>query len=248
MRSQLLTLILASGLALPATHSLTAQTPSVDNRLATQNALFEELYQADLKESPERATAFGDYRYNDQLSDRSFAAINRPHTADLANLARLKAISTTGFPEQDLLSHDLLSRVLQQRIDDYDLKEYEMPVDQMNGVHTGLADLPLSVPFDSVKHYEDYIARLHQIPRVLSQTTEVLRAGMKDKLMPVRFLIEKLPVQCQGIIDADPFLLPTKKYPTDISPEEQKRLTQEITDAVNREVIPAYRIFATFVR
>jgi len=45
--------------------------------------------------------------------------------------------------------------------------------------------MPLSMPFDSVKHYEDYIARPQQIPRVLSQTTEVLRAGMRDKLMPV---------------------------------------------------------------
>jgi uncharacterized protein (DUF885 family) len=99
-----------------------------------------------------------------------------------------------------------------------------------------------------VKHYEDYIARLHQIPRVLSQTTEVLRAGMKDKLMPVRFLAEKLPVQCQGIIDSDPFLLPTKKYPASISPEDQKRLTQEITDAINSDVIPAYKTFANFLR
>ena len=54
-----------------------------------------------------------------------------------------------------------------------------MPVNQQNGVHTRLADLPLSVPFDSVQHYEDYISRLHQIPRVLEQTTEVLRQGLK---------------------------------------------------------------------
>jgi uncharacterized protein (DUF885 family) len=247
MRPQLSTLLLACCLALPATQSLTAQTPSVDARLATQNALFEELYQADLKNTPERATAFGDYRYNDQLSDRSLAAIDRRHTADVANLARLKAITTTGFPEQDILSHDLLTRVLQQRLDDYELKDYEMPVDQMNGVHTGLADLPLAMPFDSVKHYEDYIARLHQIPRVLSQTTEVLRAGMKDNLMPVRFLLEKVPGQCNGIIQANPFLIPTKKFPASISPEDQKRLTAEITEAVNHDVIPAYRAFAAFI-
>jgi uncharacterized protein (DUF885 family) len=123
-----------------------------------------------------------------------------------------------------------------------------MPINQENGVHTGLADLPLAVPLDSVKHYEDYIARLHQIPRVLSETTEVLRAGMKDNLMPVRFLLEKLPVQCQGIIDADPFLIPTKKYPASISPEEQKRLTQQITDAIRTDVVPAYKSFATFLR
>jgi len=66
--------------------------------------------------------------------------------------------------------------------------------------------------------------------------------------MPVRFLLEKLPVQCQGIIDADPFLQPTKKFPTSISSEDQKRLTQQIADAINADVIPAYKTFAAFLR
>jgi uncharacterized protein (DUF885 family) len=220
----------------------------VADRLAAQNALFDEQYETDLRNFPERATAFGDYRYNDKLDEHSLEAIAKRDNADRDFLARLKAIPTTGFLDQDQLSHDLLIRVLEQRIADFDLKEYEMPVNQQNGIHTNFADMPLSVPFDSVKHYEDYIARLHQIPRALSQTTEVLRAGMKDKLMPVKFLIEKLPVQCDGIIEADPFLLPTKKYPAEISAEDQKRLTQQITDAINADVIPAYKTFAAFLR
>jgi uncharacterized protein (DUF885 family) len=222
--------------------------PPVAERLAAQNALFDEQYESDLREFPERATSFGDYRYNDQLSERSIAATERREKTDQAFLVRLEAISTTGFPDQDQLSHDLLVRGLEQRIADFELKEYEMPVNQFNGVHTALADLPNSVPLDSVKHYEDYIARLHQIPRSLSETTEVLRAGMKDKLMPVRFLLEKVPVQCEGIIEADPFLSPTNKYPTSISAEDRNRLTKRITDAVNGEVLPAYRTFAAFIR
>jgi uncharacterized protein (DUF885 family) len=219
----------------------------VSERLAAQNALFDEQYESDLRNFPERATSFGDYRYNDKLADYSLAAIAQRNETSRAFLGRLQEIPTTGFSDQDQLSHDLLIRVLQQRIADFDLKEYEMPINQQNGIHTSLADLPLSVPFDSVKHYEDYIARLHQIPRVLSQTTEVLRAGMKDNLMPVRFLVEKVPVQCQGIIDADPFLTPTKKYPAEISAEDQKRLTQQITAAIKTEVIPAYKSFASFL-
>ncbi|HWF05665.1 MAG TPA: DUF885 domain-containing protein [Candidatus Angelobacter sp.] len=228
--------------------SVFAQNPKpVADRLAAQNALFDEQYESDLRNSPERATAFGDYRYNDKLSDHSMASIAARHKTDVDFMQRLQAIPTTGFSDQDQLSHDLMLRVLGQRIADFDLKEYEMPVNQMNGIHTGLADLPLSVPFDSVKHYEDYIARLHQIPRVLTQTTESMRAGMKDKLMPVKFLVEKIPVQCQGIIDANPFLLPTKKYPASISADDQKRLTQQITDAINNDVVPAYKAFAAFV-
>lgn len=219
----------------------------VADRLAAQNALFDEYYETDLRNFPERATAYGDYRYNDKLAEYSLNAILQRHHSDEAFLARIEAIPSAGFSDQDQLSHDLLVRVLQQRIADFDLKEYEIPINQQNGIHTSLADLPLSMPFDSVKHYEDYIARLHQIPRVLTQTSEVLRAGMKDKLMPVRFLAEKLPVQCQGIIEADPFLLPTKKYPAGISPEDQKRLTQQITDAIHNDVIPAYKTFAAFL-
>jgi uncharacterized protein (DUF885 family) len=247
MRLQFLPLVFSFGFALSATQPMVAQTATVDSRLTAQNALFEELYQNDLKNSPERATSVGDYRYNDQLSDRSLDAIGHRHMEDVGFMTGLKAISTTGFPEQDVLSHDLLIRVLQQRLSDYGLKEFEMPVDQMNGIHTGLADLPLSMPFDSVKHYEDYIARLHQIPRVLNQTMEVLRAGLKDNLMPVRFLLEKVPGQCNGIVEANPFLIPTKKFPASISPDDQKRLTAEITDAVTKDVIPAYRIFAAFI-
>jgi uncharacterized protein (DUF885 family) len=228
--------------------SVFAQNPKpVADRLAAQNALFDEYYETDLRNFPERATAYGDYRYNDKLAEYSLDAILQRHHSDETFLARIEAIPSAGFSDQDQLSHDLLVRVLQQRIADFDLKEYEMPINQQNGIHTSLADMPLSMPFDSVKHYEDYIARLHQIPRVLTQTTEVLRAGMKDKLMPVRFLAEKLPVQCQGIIDADPFLIPTKKYPADISPEDQKRLTQQITDAINTDVIPTYKTFAAFL-
>jgi uncharacterized protein (DUF885 family) len=242
--------IMVAANAVAAGVSLRAQKPSdsLASRVAAQNAIFEEKYESDLRNFPENATAYGDYRYNDKLEDYSLAAIAERHKTDDAFLARLEEVSTAGFPDQDQLSHDVMMRVLQQRDADFALKEYEMPINQMNGVHTSLADLPLSVPLDSVKHYEDYAARLRQIPGALSQTSEVLRAGMRDKLMPVRFLLEKIPAQCDGIIEADPFLQPLKKYPADISADEQKRLSQEITEAVQSDVIPAYRGFAAFVR
>jgi uncharacterized protein (DUF885 family) len=227
--------------------SLNGAAVSVEARVATQNSLFEEYYQSELKAHPERATAYGDYRYNDRLDEYSLTALNDQHASDLNFLARLEAIPTKGFSEQDTLSQEVLRSTLRQRIDNYGFKEYEMPVNQMDGPHLHLADLPLAVPFDSVRQYEDYIARLHQIPRVFTQTEEVLRAGLKDNLMPVRFLIERVPGQCQGVIAADPFLLPTKKFPSGISSEEQQRLTKAITDAVTNEVLPAYKAFADFI-
>ncbi len=220
---------------------------SAESRVAAQNALLEEYYQTELKAHPERATAYGDYRYNDRLDEYSLAALAGQHANDQSFLARLEAIPTDGFPEQDTLSHAVLRSTLRQRLEDYSFKEYEMPVNQMEGPHLRFADLPLAVPFDSMKQYDDYIARLQQIPRVFAQTEEVLRAGVKDQLMPVRFLLEKIPAQCRGVAEADPFLLPTKKFPAAFTAQERERLTQAITDAVTREVLPAYKAFAEFI-
>jgi uncharacterized protein (DUF885 family) len=224
-----------------------SESDALASRITAQNALFEEQYQSDLKTHPERATSIGDYRYNDQVEDYSPAAYQRQDATDQGFLSRLNAISTTGFPEQDKLSHEVMQRSLMQRIANFKFKEYEMPVNHMEGPQTRFADWPLAVPLDSVKHYEDYIARLHQIPRAFDQSEETMRAGMKDKLMPVRFLLEKIPAQCEGIIASDPFLLPTKKFPASISAEDQQRLTKAITDTVNNEVIPAYKKFAAFI-
>jgi len=220
---------------------------SVQERLAAQNALFDEQYESDLKSHPEVATAYGDYRFNDQLNDYSLAGAASQHQRDEDFLARLQHIPVTGFAEQDVMSHQVMQRMLEQRIANFDLKEYEMPVNQMDGPQVHLADLPLAVPFDTLKQYEDYIARLRQIPRVFTQTEEVLRAGKGDGLMPVRFLLEKVPGQCLGVVAADPFLRPTRKYPDSISPEDQRRLTQEITETVVNEVLPAYVAFANFI-
>jgi uncharacterized protein (DUF885 family) len=247
MRNPFLTAMVAACLGVSGCASLNPGSATLESRLAAQNALFEEEYQADLKAHPERATSYGDYRYNDQLDDESLAAIASNHASDVAFLARLQGISIAGFSDRDTLSHQVMLHILQQRTRNYEFKEYEMPVSQMDGPCVHLADLPLAVPFDSAQRYEDYIARLHQIPRVFDQTEEVLRAGMKDHLMPVRFLLEKVPKQCEGVIAADPFLLPTGRFPASIPPEEQQRLSAAINEVVVNEVLPAYRAFGSFI-
>ena len=239
---------LAAAFALLLAASAVAQDKaSTDARLAAQNALFVDYWETNLKLNPTLATAVGDYRYNDKLGDNSLASIARRHEIDQSFLARISAISAEGFSEEDRTSHDLFLRNMQENVDDYDLKNYEMPISAQGGIHTRLADLPLSVPLDTVKHYEDYIARLHQIPTALQQAEEVLRAGVKDHLVIVKFVAEKIPAQANGVIAANPFLLPIKKMPASFSEKDKKRLTDAITTTVNNEVLPAYKQFASFI-
>jgi uncharacterized protein (DUF885 family) len=215
------------------------ETPSLQSRLERQNQLFEEkaVSDADPSSGGEKSV----------LGDFSLAASARQDAIDREFRTRLAAISSDGFPEQDRISHELMLRELDQRMTNYSLKNYEMPLTQFRGIHTDLADIPRSLPFHSVKDYEDYITQLHEMPLAFEQTIEVLKQGEKDGLMPVRFLLEQIPAQCQGIIAEDPFLLPTTKFPSSISALDQKRLTDEIISAASAEVLPAYRRFAAFV-
>ncbi len=222
-------------------------TSSVDARLTAQNLLFKQQFEDDMKASPQTATAYGDYRRNALLDERSLASEAEENATDLKYRAKLQAISTEGFPEQDRISHDLLLHVLDQRIADYTLKEYEMPLSQMDGVHTEIADLPRAVPLETVQHYEDYIARLHQVPRAFEQTMEALRQGEKDGLMPPRLLLEQIPAQCEGTISENPFVEPIKKFPAAFSEADRKRLSAAIEEVVKNDVLPAYHRFAEFV-
>ena len=193
------------------------------------------------------AISVGDYRYDDRLDDYTAAHRTAVNTENQAYLVRLTAISTAGFPDQDLLSHQLMERGLRQRIEDYNLKTWEMSISQQNGVHTSLSDLPNAVPLDSVKHYDDYIARLHQIPRALAESIDVLRLGVKDGLMQPRFILEKVAAQAADVAKSKPFLLPIQKIPASFSDADRQRITSEIQKAVDTEVVPAYLRFAAFI-
>jgi len=103
---------LVFGLVLVFGCSAFAEMAPVADRVAKQNALFEEYYQASLKNFPERATAYGDYRYNAQLAQVSLEEIARQHAEADDFLARLKAIPTDGMSDKDLLSH----RILEKRV------------------------------------------------------------------------------------------------------------------------------------
>jgi uncharacterized protein (DUF885 family) len=230
-----------------------APTPaSLDARREALKKLVAEEWEYEMHESPLAATVYGDYRYNDKLDDLSVAEVMRQDNASKDFLARLDAIDVSGFPEQEQLNKTLLARKLRQGMEDTDLKNYEMPLDQFNGVHLSLAQIPSGVPTDTSKQYEDYLARLHQVPRALDQIIELARLGEKDKLMPPKFVLELVAKQCDSIAaaegEASAFAGPLHKFPAAVSPQDQQRLHDAVVKAIDTEVRPAYVKLSRFVR
>jgi uncharacterized protein (DUF885 family) len=156
----------------------------VDDRRKELKQLIADEWEYEMRESPESATVFGDYRYNDRWSDNSLAHIQQ-QKKDIAEwLARFNAIDTAGFPEQEKLNQSLMVRNLKENLEGMELKTYEMPINQFFGAHLQLAQFVALVPLDSTKHYEDYLARLHEVSQLVSQLIEVLQQGEKINCCP----------------------------------------------------------------
>jgi uncharacterized protein (DUF885 family) len=225
---------------------------SLEARRAGLQRLLADEWEYTRRTQPELATRVGDDRYNDRLSDFSDKAIadNLQHTRQV--LRRFQAVDVTGFPEQEVLNRELMVRQLTETLKIAQFKDWEMPATQFGGVHLGYASLPFDTPFRNVKDYENYGARLQQIPRVLEQATAHMRQGLRDHLMPPKYLLEKVAGQAQGIADSSleksPFTDPLRKFPDTISESERARLRASIESMVKTEVAPAYAKFAKFVR
>ena len=212
----------------------------------------EEEWQHQLRTHPEFATAIGDPRYNDLLDDRSAAAAERETQYARDEIRLFSAMDTTGFPKQEVLNKTLMLRQLQDRVESAQFRPWEMPVNQMNGVHLDLATLATQMPFVTEKDYENYLARLHAVPHAFDQVTTNMQQGLRDELMPPKYLLEKVASQAEDIakkqLDESPFTKPLQKFPSAVSPPDRQRLTQSIEAAVRDEVEPAYAKFAAFVR
>jgi len=250
----LLSIALASSLLVtPAFYCANAQAAqSAAERSKALSTLFAEMWEDRLQHSPEFASYIGDKRWNDQLSDYSVAAYNEELARGRAYLLRLAEIDTTGLSEQEQLSKDLMARQLAEEQEAANFKPWEMPVDQFNGIQSELPQLVSILSFDTVKDYDDYIARMKKVPTAFQQISDNMMTGMDDHRVPPKYLLEKVLVQVNTIVqqkpEDTPFARPLKKFPAGISAAEQERIKAELLDAIQKQVLPAYARFAKFLQ
>ena len=243
---------LAAPLDTPAGANAAAPSPQVAERIKQLQTLLNEQWQYTLRNEPEFASILGDRRYNDRLSDFSQAAIDRDQRATREFLAKFEAIDTTGFPEQEKLNRDLMVRRLREQVEGEKFRSWLMPVTQFQGLHIDLPQLVTVLPFETTKDYEDYIARLKQIPRAFDETIIQMRNGKKAGLMPPKILLVQVVEQARAIASqppaASPFAQPTAKFPKAIPPADRVRLKRAVLAAIRTSVLPAYKKFTAFVR
>lgn len=255
MRSALLTfaaLAAISSVAMSSANmsSASAQEKPLAKPLAEQlNHLYAAEWEVTLREAPTFASHLGDLRYNDRWSDVSLAAIQRRHVHQQQVLAKLNAIDSAQLAAADRLNYLLFKHQTETDLAEYPFRFWLVPLNQREGIQdeNSLAD---SLRFQTVKDYEDWIARLVAFPAYMEQTIALMRQGIEEKIVQPKIVMRRVPDQIKRQIVDDPaqslYYKPLKTFPDDISAADRQRLETAAQKAIADGVVPAYKEFLAF--
>ena len=208
--------------------------------------LFERSWEAELAADPQSATYLGDTRYNDRWTDLSLAAIEKRVAADRATLESLKAIAREALTPAEQLDYDLFEREYRQRLATAPFKPWLYRIDHQGGIQT-LSEITELLPFQSIKDYEDWIARLNGIGTLVDKHIALLDLAVREGRTQPRVIMQRIPAQLaeQNVAKPEdsPFYAPFLRFPDSIDAARRKQLSSDGLRAIEAVVLPAYRRF-----
>jgi len=213
------------------------------------HAVFEAEWEWTLRENPTLASRLGDLRYNTAWTDISLEAIDRRHQHRLEVLKQLDEIETDALSQTDRLNHTLFRKQYETNVDGHAYQWYLVPMTHREGIQdaNSLAD---SLRFETVKDYEDWIARLRSFPAYMRQTIALMRGGIEARIVQPRVVMQRVPAQIARQVVDDPkrslFYKPFRDMPNDIGESDRSRLQKQAQQAIAEHVVPAYRELQTF--
>src|SRR5437870_7012587 len=119
-----------------------------------------------------------------------------------------------------------------------------MPINQMQGVQQNVAQTIAMMRVASAADYEDVVARLHGVPRLIEQTVALLEKGLETGITPPRVTLRDVPQQILNQVledaEASPLLRPFARLPETMGEADRHRLRREAVAAYKDHVAPAF--------
>ncbi|MGB3740180.1 MAG: DUF885 family protein [Pontixanthobacter sp.] len=162
--------------------------------------------------------------------------------------ARLDAIGTDRLSEPQQVNAAVLQSVLTEQIEDARFREWEMPFDSDSNFWSYLAP---QTGFQTVAEYDNYIARMHDIPRYFDEHIANARTGLARGFSVPQITLDgrDASIVPYTIADANhPFLTVIADMPERFSNADRARITEESRTVVTERVAPAYAELLKFMR
>ena len=188
---------------------------------------------------------------HDRWTDQSFAAIERREKDTVRALETLEAIDRMKLEGEDRLNYDLLVSDLTESIEGQRFPGEYMAVTQMSGVQQDVARMLSMMPGGSIGQYENIIARLAGVPKLVDDTISLLEKGLETGITPPKVTLRNLPQQVKNQLVEDPMESPLLRafveFPEMIADEDQERLRKAAVEIYSEGIAPAYQKLHAFL-
>jgi len=212
--------------------------------------LLSEQWEKGIIRNPEWASSLGDNRFNDKLNDTSYETILKRQGETRELQETVKKIDRSKLSEDDQLNYDLYLQGIEKQIEGFQFLSYLIPIDQMGGIQISFAGISNYMPFNNVKDYENYLARMRAFPTKLDQTIDLMKRGVKEGWVPPKIILVSVPDQIKAqfgkLVEESPLFKPFKDFPESIPSEEQTRLIDEMLSVLTEYVYPAYETLYSY--
>ncbi|TZF87110.1 DUF885 domain-containing protein [Cognatilysobacter lacus] len=257
-----LTLAVALAVCAAALPAVAAPAAAHAHAAATQttkaqrlNAMYEQSWEELLKLNPLQATFQGDPRYNDQLPDFGSAEYRKKmHDYTTKWLAAVQKVGSDGLTGQDLLSYEIFVDGAKRSLEGEQFPDWMMPVNQMGSIASYGAMFGSGTgpqPFKTVKDYDNWLKRAHQLPKIFDTSIANMREGVKAGVVQPRILMVKVVPQLDALINDDPtktlFWGPVANMPKTFSAADRERLTKAYRQMITGDVMPAYKRLRAYI-
>ena len=214
-------------------------------------SLIDDMAQADKANDPISAGFDGDKNARRILPDVSPEMGRKISQADETFRARWQSIPTATLSEDDKLNHALLGWTLSQKALIGPVDNSRIPFTNDSGFYNNITYTVRNTRFDSAQDYDDYMARLKDMPRFFGQHIANMRRGISDgytapaEIMPgvIKGIRNMTEVEAEAHPLAAPFLNVNSRLPE----IERVRIKAEGLAVVNRAVLPTYQTVLSFM-
>ncbi len=169
-------------------------------------------------------------------------------------LAEVLAVPRARLGADAQLTYDIFKRRRELAIEGFTYPTELLPVDPFDGLPQQFARAALSLgqhPVGSAKDYENWPARIDSNVLWTRQAIANMREGMRRGYTSPRVLMERTLPVLQDLgkdTSSNVFYLAVGAMPGAIGEPERSRLTSNLTGAVKKELLPAYRELHDFIQ
>lgn len=186
-----------------------------------------------------------------QLDDLSPKALAERNQQLVTYVQQLDKIDDATLSQEDQINKLILRGQLQELVDHYVFNQHQIPLTSEYGFHVGLANIKHEYRFKSLEDYENYLAKLSQIPRYFEQQIYWMKQGLASGNTQPKAVLQGFEESIASFITPDAqlssFYSPFNTIKLSLSSEQRLALENKALNVVENKVIASYRRFFDFM-